>query len=302
MNTVMLYILSFTARLREKIFTISNNALRLGNFLSSRLMIHLFLRYAKIASTVIYDNKAALASKNIKIITGMDVNAKDIAFYHRFSNSVISLLATDNICLRKDIEQCARILSSSINSERPVVFMPFHVFSDTIAVITATLADNRDNYIIAITDEQRDKLKNVAGFRNYLESRMRTVHVDKEDAIVPVIRNVRNKKSCLTIFPDILPEYTSGHIERKQTIKEIILFDNKGIRHAGPDSIAAISGADVIPFYIYWHLGRLNISVLPKLNAQNSQLLLDDMIEKVLRDKTAQWMLWHHTSFFYFNP
>lgn len=304
MNSMLLYILVMVDIANEFYLKIVMCCIRFGNFLSSRGIVYFFILYARVHTLLFKTQQSTMEASNIKKITGSNIHRRNMAFYRRMQRHIVMLLFFGNKCLEKDIMHCAQILSTHAGQDRPVVFMPLHILNDNLAGVTATLAAGKNNYVVVTNSDDRVKLQQLPWYKTHLADRFHTINVetDRRDALPRAIKEVRNKQACLTIFPDILPEYTARLVSRPQPKEQAVIFGRPALRHAGPAKIAGLTDAQVVPFYIYWHRGHLKIKVMPAMKAVDGLLDLDRVIEEALREKPEQWMLWHFSSFFYFNP
>ena len=214
-------------------------------------------------------------------------------------------MATNNKLLINDVISCSKTLFEHTGaSDGPIIFMPMHVLSDTVSMLTVVGQSNKNCSVIMISDDDKDELSKTNMYKLHVSNKLTQVKIDTKDHrnLISALSKVRAGSEYLIIYPDILPEYTRRQAKgTEQEYLNVNIFGKASLIHAGPVSITKMTSATVIPFYIYEEKKRINIRVFPKIAAKDISKDIPNIIESAIMEKTEQWMLWHYLSFFYYK-
>ncbi|MHA2772774.1 hypothetical protein ACXZ7F_15945 [Vibrio harveyi] len=297
-------VIIFHEFLKKTTYNVLLISLMLMNYASSSCVLVALELYIFIKTRAFPNNKALFSSKNIKEITNLNVCSKRIERASVIKKTLPYLLATNNKILVNDIKKCSDKLSDVTSKiDTPLILMPLHILSDTAAMLTIAVSSTKHNNVIIISDDVRGRMSTSKIYDTLIKNKITLIPIENKNLnLVNVLNKVRSGKESLTIFPDILPEYTSRQIENKKQryIKEKI-FGKEAFIHEGPVAISKMTSATIVPFYVYEEKGRIEIKILPKIQSADIQDELAGVIESSLIEKPEQWMLWHYISFFYYR-
>lgn len=192
----------------------------------------------------------------------------------------------------------ARTRDERLPGGTPCIFAPLHVCADAVAAMTVAMVAPRRTHVYSIYPDgyfgasQMSRLQ-ACGLELIQH------HPDEAPAQQrAMIRELRAGTANLVIFPDILPQFTTGLLGRQMRTRPVSLFGRPARLHCGAEELARLAGATVIPFYIHWADGRLAIRVFDPCADTDG---VARCIEQALREHGDQWLLWHFPSLFYFN-
>ncbi|MGR5195772.1 hypothetical protein ACPV4H_17920 [Vibrio rotiferianus] len=297
-------VIVFNSFLKKTTYKVLLVSLEFMNYVSSSCVLLALELYIFIKTRSFPDNKALFSSRNIKEIAKLNVCSKRIERASIIKKTLPYLLATKNKILVNDIKECSDKLSDVTSKiDDPLILMPLHILSDTAAMLTIAISSTKHNNVIIISDDVRGRMSTSKIYDTLIKNKITLIPIDnKNSTLVNILTKVRSGKESLTIFPDILPEYTSRQMGNKKQryIKEKI-FDKDAFIHEGPAAISKMTSATIVPFYVYENKRRIEIKILPKIQSSDIQDELAGVIESSLTEKPEQWMLWHYISFFYYR-
>jgi len=185
-----------------------------------------------------------------------------------------------------------------IRSGQTPVFAPLHFCSDAVATMIATMVPPYRCHAYSIYGPGHFG-SDVASRMSALNMTLIEHHPNSPPARQrEMLRETRAGLANAVIFPDILPQFTTGTLGRVMRTRSVTLFAREARLHSGAEDIARMVGGRLIPYYIHWQDRRLAIRIFdPCRDLQE----LASCIERALLECGDQWLLWHFPSLFYFN-
>ncbi|WP_282166234.1 hypothetical protein [Shewanella japonica] len=239
---------------------------------------------------------------------------KSIVDYEKIKIKYLSHYLNNNKFLKMQLEKCASVLRDekenvSKKTGKKIILMPMHIFSDEFACLIASQATEKRLWCLSnvgntgwsnnwnssncdYDDNFVDNLHLINVFGNKNESKKELYSMMKSFK--------RGTGECL-IFSDVLPEYTAQYLNNNK-FTNVRLFEKNALMHSGPFKLPQSLDAVILPYYVHIRLGKLKIVTLPHIEAEDVNLKLPMVVERVLTSNVGnQWMFWHFTSFFYYN-
>ncbi|WP_404993104.1 hypothetical protein [Cupriavidus pauculus] len=179
------------------------------------------------------------------------------------------------------------------------IFAPLHFCSDMVAATVAAMTEPYRSHVFSIYKEGYFGAAEQAQCERTGIAEFVQHHPDDPPShFRSMVRDLRSHRANVVIFPDILPQFTNGYLGRAMRTRDVLLFGRPARLHSGAEELARMAGAKLVPFYIYWLEGKLEIRIFePCANGDE----VARCIERALRERGDQWLLWHFPSLFYFN-
>jgi len=239
-------------------------------------------------------------------------------YFDKLKEYYLSLYSADDDILLDWLDKCAQKLHLEIkkSSDKPVVLMPMHFFSDEFAILISAIATEKrvDVFSDGSNTNWGDKWAkhlvycNRENTDNNPIDNLNLYNVFESDSAesarksITLLKDLKKNKSILAIFLDALPAYTAK-FNKKQKLHRTILFKKIALLHKGVFSFPNIADSNVIPYYIYIDKGEIKIKVYNSIYSKDE--LYEEKIMKTfeisLIKHHQQWMLWHFPFFFNYN-
>lgn len=217
-------------------------------------------------------------------------------------------LVNGNKKLTTDLLICANKLKTFIANQKiesTPIFAPLHMVSDVVAASLPGLATDKPVTVISVHDEISSKKytqeHNNLGL-SIEQFNPGNLSGDNGSTFTSLINQLMDEKINLVIFPDILPECTLRIAKRKMNTTPIILFGREGSIHNGVNTFSKVLKSRVLFYCLFFNEKQsLDIDILAFPTWRELNNVMPEIIESAINKYSHEWMLWHYSSFFYFN-
>jgi lauroyl/myristoyl acyltransferase len=249
--------------------------------------------------------RATVAKANQRSILGPEGNVDYAGMALR--RQVLEVAATrgQNKRVLAELARCTAQLNEVVQeihrSGSPVVLAPLHMVSDVLAgMVGAGVSPGRTTVLVSSSVEvyEQAERQKVGLNLDYC-----SIHSDSREiaaSLMTALTETSELKRNMMIFPDITPDFT--HFTNKSDTAKLPcrLFDRPANLHSGIIRMARMLAAQTVPYFLYFD-GQLKIHIYPPVAARDLKKQLPGIIEKSLRGRPQDWMLWHAHSLYFIN-
>jgi len=210
-----------------------------------------------------------------------------------------------NKFLISQLDDCARLLDRVVKplhqDKKPVVLAPMHMVSDILTGIVASKVYPGHGTVIVSANAdyytQQDRLRGGVNL-TYCSIHDNAQGIAKN--IMAACMTAMENRTNIIVFPDIVPDYTYSSDQGKSSKLQCRLFGRPANLHNGVERMAKMLSAEVVFYYLYYDRG-IKIHIHPPVSAESVSDFLPVIIEKSIRDKPHDWLLWHLHSLYFIN-
>lgn len=307
---IYLHSMSLGAAINYKIFLFYSRIIKVGLSLYKLLpleiifgMLHVmrFLRcigkHQKALTLVANENKRCLLN-DTRIVDFTWIaqrrKALDYAATYGKNQRVVSQL-----------ENCAYQLDQFVKplhqSRKPVILAPLHMVSDILAGIVASKTyPGKGTVIVSANAEQYKEQDRMRGGVNLTYCSIHEQRQGVAKNMISACMDAAENKSNIIIFPDITPDYTLGTHSATSSKLTCRLFGRQARLHNGIVRLAKMLSAEVVFYYLYYDHG-VKIHIYPAVGAESVEEMMPEIIERSIRAKPQDWLLWHLHSLYFIN-
>jgi hypothetical protein len=238
--------------------------------------------------------KAVIGDGANKRVTRITKEYIDLAIYYR-NRQLTASLQELGIALGRYVEPLRR-------AGRPVIYAPFHMESDAIALVLAGISSKQMTYVVSTYSKGHFGADEANTFAT-LGVEMDHFHPETQQTrggkgLLQVIKEVRRRSASLVVFADAIPEYTNKITKAPMRESEVELFGRRQRIHSGLSDLARSVGGVAVFFYVAFSNGRLVLNIIGTSEHTGINYYMATQLERALRTHPSSWMLWHYTSFF----
>lgn len=250
-------------------------------------------------------NRAKVAQANKQALLGDDGELDYAAMAIR--RQVLEMAATRgrNKRLLAELARCSvqlnRVVETAHRAGTPVILAPLHMVSDVLAgIVGAGVSPGITTVLVSSSAEIYEPAERQKAGLNLDFCSIHSDSRDIADSLMTALTEASELKRNIMIFPDITPDYTHQTNSAETAKLPCRLFDRPANLHSGIIRMARVLSAQVV-FYFLYDDGEINIYIHPPVMARDVRKQLPGMIEKSLRIRPGDWMLWHAHSLYFIN-
>lgn len=250
-------------------------------------------------------NRTRVAEANMQALLGTDGEFDYAAMAIR--RQVFDAAATrgQNRRLLAELARCTAQLNEVVaevhQTGTPVILAPLHMVSDVLAgIVGAGVTPGHTTVLVSSSAEVYERAERQKVGLNLDYCSIHSASHDIATGMMSALAETGELKRNMMIFPDITPDFT--HMTNKTVAAKLPcrLFGRPANLHSGIIRTARMLSARVV-FYFLYDDGEIKIDIYPPVSARDLKQQLPDIVEKSLRMRPNDWMLWHAHSLYFIN-
>lgn len=247
-----------------------------------------------------------LAAENYQHLFNQPANKNLYSHVWRIKHMLEKYVYYENKHIIRQMRNIAKQLDNEIaiveNKSKIPILSPLHMCSDMLAAMICSMVKPYSTTVISIYQEDYFGLKENEFFSHQHNSLLRQVNPNKSGTkLAQALKKTKNRQENIVIFADALPQVTESIVGYDMPTKPIRLFNRAGRLYSGIDRLTTMLDAEVIFFYLYWENNTIKLRTFPSVNKQNLTTKTAEYIETALKERPAEWFMWHSPNLFYLN-